>query len=620
MNRILALLLTLVLAFPVLGGEIWVSPSGNDLNSGTKESPLQSLSIALRHARELRRLNDLSIKNGIFIIMQDGVYPQPETLLIRPEDSGTADSPTVIRAAEGAYPVLSGGMTVTGWRKLNGAVPGLPKSVKGRVWVADVPMIGNRPLEFRQMWVNGSKAIRARQSEPDVMPRILSFDPVKREIWIPTPEMTLPTEPKQMEMLLHQRWAVAFLRVKSAEVQGDRTRLTFHDPESRLEFEHPWPQPITDGERNSPFILNNAIEFMDAPGEWYCDTHAGRIYYIPREGEDMTSTEVVVPVLETLVEFTGTLSRPVSHVRFEGIGFEHSSWMRPSYYGHVPLQTGMYLLDAYKLQVPGLPDKAALENQAWIGRPASAVVLNGANHTAFVKCKFRRLASTGLDYVRGTHHALVEGCLFTDIGGTALMAGAFPDKGYETHVPFRPDTQGELCTDMRIANNLVTDVTNEDWGAVGIAVGYASNVVIEHNEVTDVNYSGISLGWGWYSRPNCAFNNRIYANRVHRFAKQMYDVGGIYTLSAQPGTVIENNAVYDIVKTPYAANDRAFYIYFDEGTAFVDVINNWCPEERFDSNTPGSGNLWKNNGPSVSDSIRDAAGLEPEYRYLLNAK
>ena len=202
----------------------------------------------------------------------------------------------------------------------------------------------------------------------------------------------------------------------------------------------------------------------------------------------------------------------------------------------------------------------------------------------------------------------VEDCQFTDIGGTALLVGAFPDGGFETHVPFIPVDVRELCSHITIRNNFISNVTNEDWGCVGIGAGYVRNMDISHNEVCHLNYSGICVGWGWTSLESGMCNNRIEANYVHHFARRLYDAGGLYTLSNQPGSVMRNNRIEHLIEAPYATNDRAFYIYLDEATDGYTMENNWCPTERFDSNRPGKKNVWKNNGPQVADSIKYKAG------------
>lgn len=616
-------LLTLIGGF-ANAAEIWVATNGNDGNNGTKQNPKLTIAAALRQARELRRLKDVSIQGGIHIMVEDGEYMLDEPILVRPEDSGTADSPTIIENAPGAKPAISGGIAIINWKKEFKHIVGLPALAQGHVFVADVPQAGEGSLLFRQLWVNGLKAIRARESNTDgEMNRILDVDKQQQEIWIPLPKNSLPANAGQMEMVIHQMWCIANLRIKSIRKDGNKAALRFYQPESRIEFEHPWPPPVIDKEHkmngNSAFYLTNSIAFLNRPGEWYEDVKAGKLYYWPRKGENMSSARVVAPSLEKLVEVEGTVDRPVSYVIFKGLEFEYTTWLRPSQQGHVPLQAGMYLLDAYKLKPKGTPEKSGLENQAWVGRPAAAVELRYANHTVFEDCSFEHLASTGLDYVRGTHDDEITGNLFTDIGGTAVLVGTFSDEGLEAHLPYDPQDTRDICTNESINNNLIYNVSNEDWGCVGIGAGYVKGIKIVHNEIFDVSYTGISIGWGWTKTANCMSDNLIRANKIHHYAKHMYDVAGIYTLSAQPRTLIDSNYVDDIYKVSYAHDSQHwFYLYTDEGSSYITLKNNWCPSEKFLKNANGPGNVWENNGPQVSEVIKSAAGLQEPYRYLLN--
>lgn len=598
--------------FPSLfAGEIYVSLQGNDKNSGTKEAPFYTLNRAIKQAREWRRLNRPEVAGGIYIRLEEGVYAQRNSLFLRPEDSGTPDSPTVICAVDGAHPVISGGVAVTGWKR-GCNHPAIPEKLKQKIWSVEAPLIGNRRVETRQMWVNGHKVQRAAQFPDGGLERMIDFNPEEQTITIPVSQSVNPKRLQnagQLEMIVHQRWAIAILRVKSIDAKDGQAVVRFHEPESHLEFAHPWPQPVIGGEKgNSSFCLTNALELLDQPGEWFQEYPSGTIYYYPQAGENMETAEVIIPALETLVTIDGTLSRPVKHIQFNGITFAHTSWMRPSFQGHVTLQGGFPLLDAYKLQEPGLPEKAELENQAWITRPETAIRVRGAEHIDFKHCTFRHLSSTGLDYEWAVTASSVEDCQFTDIGGTALLVGAFPDGGLETHIPFIPADVRELCSHITIRNNFISNVTNEDWGCVGIGAGYVRNMDISHNEVCHLNYSGICVGWGWTSLESGMCNNRIEANYVHHFARRLYDAGGLYTLSNQPGSVMRNNRIEHLIEAPYATNDRAFYIYLDEATDGYTMENNWCPAERFDSNRPGKKNVWKNNGPQVADSIKYKAG------------
>ena len=598
--------------FPLLfAGEIYVSLQGNDKNPGTKEAPFNTLNRAIKQAREWRRLNRPEVAGGIYIRLEEGVYAQRNSLFLRPEDSGTPDSPTVICAVDGAHPVISGGVAVTGWKR-GCNHPAIPEKLRQKIWSAEAPLIGNRRVETRQMWVNGHKVQRAAQFPDGGLEQMIDFNPEEQTITIPVSQNVNPKRLQnagQLEMIVHQRWAIAILRVKSIDAKDGQAVVRFHEPESHLEFAHPWPQPVIGGEKgNSSFCLINALELLDQPGEWFQEYPSGTIYYYPQASENMETAEVIIPTLETLVTIDGTLSRPVKHIQFNGITFAHTSWMRPSFQGHVTLQGGFPLLDAYKLQEPGLPEKAELENQAWIIRPETAIRVRGAEHIDFKHCTFRHLSSTGLDYEWAVTASSVEDCQFTDIGGTALLVGAFPDGGFETHIPFIPADVRELCSHITIRNNFISNVTNEDWGCVGIGAGYVRNMDISHNEVCHLNYSGICVGWGWTSLESGMCNNRIEANYVHHFARRLYDAGGLYTLSNQPGSVMRNNRIEHLIEAPYATNDRAFYIYLDEATDGYTMENNWCPTERFDSNRPGKKNVWKNNGPQVADSIKYKAG------------
>lgn len=601
----------------LLADEIWISPKGSDFNDGTRQSPKATLTSALRQAREWRRTEDNRIQGGITIYMEGGTYAFYEPVFIRPEDSGTKESPTIIRSVGDEKVILSGGISINGWKK------------QGKVWVADVPAFNGRPLDFRQLWVNGKKAVRARDVEDfEKMNRICSVDEKNEILYVPAVSICRLIDnkgnlkAKYAEMVLHQMWCVANLRIRSVEVQGDSAAIRFHQPESRIQFEHPWPRPmVTTNGHNSAFYLTNARELQDVPGEWYHDIDARKVYYYPREGEKMQEAEVIVAAVETLVRVEGTLDRPVCHIRFEKITFSYTTWMRPSEKGHVPLQAGMYLTDGYRID-PKMQRNYLnhpLDNQGWLGRPAAAVRVVAARQIDFERCRFEHLGSTGLDYEEAVQGGVVRGCLFRDIAGNGLLVGSFSPAAHETHLPYDPADRREVCTQQQINNCYFTEIGNEDWGCLAIAAGYVGDVNIEHNEISEVPYSGISLGWGWTQTVNCMRNNRVHANLIHHYAKHMYDVAGIYTLGSQPKSYVTENCVHSIYKPGYVHDpNHWFYLYTDEGSSFITVRDNWTEGEKYLQNANGPGNVWENNGPKVDNDVRERAGLEAGYKDLLN--
>ena len=589
--------------------DIYVSPTGNDAAEGTSVAPKASLHAALRQARDLRRQHKVAENETVKIVMKGGTYSLYEPVFIRPEDSGTPTSPTIIEAAVGELPVLSGGLKVSGWKK------------QGKFWVADVPDFNGNRINFRQLWVNGEKAVRARNVvDFNKMNRILSNDKKNEILWVPASAVKSIAKAPHAEFVIHQMWALANLRIKSIQFQGDSAGIKFHNPESRIQFEHPWPSPTTYKPfNNSSFYLTNAIELLDQPGEWFYDQNSGKLYYLPRAGENMQTAEIIVPAVETLITVEGTLEKPIQYITVKGLAFNYTTWTRPSEKGHVPLQLGMYMIDAYSLDPPGAlgNENSDIENQAWLGRQPAAVMMSNVSNIYVDDCRFEHLGANGIDMVSGSRYTSVEGCLFRDIAANGIVTGFFGSKTLEAHLRYDPLDERELCVGQRIANNYITNISNDDWCCVGIAAGFVRNIKIEHNEIYDVSYMGINLGWGWCKSVNCMRSNRVYANLIHKFATKESDVGGIYTLSVQPKTMVTENVVDSCMVPPYVHDpDHWFYLYTDEGSSFLTVKDNWTPSDKFLLNANGPGVTWENNGPMVSDSIKSLGGLEPKYRYL----
>ena len=549
---------------------------------------------ALQQAREERRLNGTK---DICIRLQPGNYRLNQTVVVRPEDSGT-------RIVADGKAVVSGGVRISGWKK------------QGKLYVADVPEFNGRPLEFRQLWINGKKADRARDvADFEKMYRIRSMDKKNEILYVPAAAVRKIQNEKHLEMVIHEMWCVANLRIKDIKIKGDSAAVSFHQPESHIHFMHPWPSPMvtTDG-HNSAFYITNSKALLDTPGEWFLDTKEQKVYYMPRKGEDMAKADVEAPAVETLMRVEGTPDNMVEGVTFEGVTFSYATWMRPSISGHAPLQAGMYMTEAYKLRPKMIRPNGdhKLDNQGWVGRPAAAVTVSCAENVDFRGCPFEHCASTGVEFYQYTKGGSISRCKVQDIGGNGILAGGFGPEAHEAHLPYNPSDSRIICTGLTIDNNFITDVTNEDWGCVGIGAGFVRDIKILHNEISEVSYTGISMGWGWNQQACSMANNMVKGNLIHHYAKHMYDTAGIYTLGSQPHSFVEENVVRDIYSPGYAHDpNHWFYLYTDEGSSCITVRNNWTPSEKYLKNANGPCNNWENNGPAVSDSIKAKAGILP---------
>jgi hypothetical protein len=130
--------------------QLHVATAGSDVNSGTRESPFATLAGARDAIRKLKRDG---LKTPVEVIVQAGTYPLAKSLTFGPQDSGTLACPITYKAAEGAKVVLSGGVPLNGWRKVNDTL-----------WAIDVP-----PAlpDFRILRVGDRWATRARHPNND---------------------------------------------------------------------------------------------------------------------------------------------------------------------------------------------------------------------------------------------------------------------------------------------------------------------------------------------------------------------------------------------------------------------------------------------------------------------
>jgi len=578
-----------------VGGEtIYVAPNGDDANPGTLTQPLRTLA----RARELVRSKTHTMTGDIIVYLRGGTYPQSATLSFGTADSGNATFYVKYMAYPGERPLITGGSLIAGWTVFDATK---------NVYSAAVGSSG-----FRQLYVNGKKAVRARSPNLGAngeanFYRLSGWDKAAHNVQLATSYVSNWANFTKVELHLMTAWADNALRIASLSTSGNTAYLKFQSPEDGILFVRPNPRLDQQGwGAGRVFYFENALEFLDQSGEWYLDETTSMVYYKPRTGEDMATATVVAPILETIVSVEGaSTSEQVTNLWFQGLTFAHSTYLRQSLYGYLDAQAGQYNLSA------------DANNNQTVGRPASGVSVTNANHIHFERNVFTQLAATGLDLISGTHDDMIVGNVFTDIGGSGISIGKFTaNETTEYHQPYDPTDQNEICARDTLANNYIKHVATEIQGACGIAAGYPAHIVIEHNEVEDASFTGISVGYGWTSTANAMTNNRINYNHIHHVANTLAGGAGISTMSNQgPASEIQHNYLHDISQTEW--HDYAVQgLFLDEGTSGYTVAHNLMV------NTPGSlisqnagANLVTDNGvnPSGADDTSAAAGIEPLY-------
>jgi hypothetical protein len=545
----------------------------------------------------------------IVVYLREGTYQLNSTVNFDERDGGKDGHYVRYKAYKGENPLITGGKPITGWTIHDEA---------NNIWKAE----GVDGL-FRQMYVNGKKAIRARfpnlKSNGDHnFFRLNKVDSAGSAFLLNNSDIGETNWKNQDKIEIHLMiaWAESILRLDSIQGRGNVSRYVPQQPERGKLFRRKYPMLGTaftsDPPKQQVYYLENAYEFIDAPGEWYLDETTGTVYYKAREGENMGTANVVAPNINTLFSILGKDTKTkVGYMEFDGLHFAHSNYLRPSEEGFLDLQAGMFNIEV-------MEENGRLgSNKFLLWRPDAGFRVENAHHMKIRNCTFTQMAANGLDMVSGTNDDLVEGNVFYEIGANGIMLGKFSqDSLTEIHIPYNPTDKDEISTRDTLRYNLITNVTNEHQGAVGIGAGYPRYVVIENNEVSYTNYSGISVGYGWTKQETAMTNNHINKNNIHHISRLLCDSGPIYTLSNQgTGSEIKENYLHD-----YGASEWSDYwvlpIYLDEGSSGFTVENNSYKNSPSGIGQNQPGQFTQRNNGGYIESVAAAAGLQGDFKNL----
>ena len=593
----------------------YVAPTGSDSNPGTETAPFKTITKAQKAVREING----TMTGDIVVYLREGTYQLNSTVNFDERDGGKDGHYVRYKAYKGENPLITGGMPITGWA--------IHDEANG-IWKAE-GVDGN----FRQLYVNGKKAVRAcfpnaiaanekgEGSFDHDFVRLMKVDSSGRAFDVSAEYIKNIKNIENVEIHLMIAWAESILRLEKAEVNGGTAKLIPKDPERTRLFHRAYPMLgtafMSDPPKQQVFYLENSYDLLDAAGEWYLDEKNHVLYYKPRSGESMATANVVAPRFNTLFNVLGKDTKnKVGYMSFEGLIFAHSNYTRPSEEGFLDLQAANFNVDV--LADPGRGNWEKLNsNKFLLWRPDAGFRVENAHHMLVKNCTFTQMAATGLDFVSGTNDDVIEGNVFYEIGAAGIMLGKFyQDSTTEIHIPYNPSDKDEISTRDTIRYNLITNVTNEHQGAVGIGAGYPRNVVIENNEISYTYYSGISVGFGWTKSETAMTNNHINKNNIHHISRLLCDSGPIYTLSNQgTGSEIKENYLHD-----YGASKWSDYwvlpIYLDEGSSGFTVENNSYKNSPSGVGQNQPGQFTQRNNGGYIESVAAAAGLQGEFKNL----
>ena len=482
------------------GATFYVSPDGVPGAPGTIEHPLPSLAAARDAIRELRRK---APTGPVTVLLRGGTYRLAETLILGPEDSNVT-----YEAYPHERPILSGARRIEGWQK-----------AAGPLWTA--PVTG----DFRQLFVNGRRALRARTptngfyridgSSSQDKPFLLKFrgDDIRKS-WAGRGDV---------EVIALLAWSEIRMPIAQVDEAAHTARLTGD------------PRP-SNKEKDARYWIENAPDALDSPGEWYLDRAAHTVSYWPAPGENLAHDLAEAPALVQLVRVEGKpeLGAVVRNVVFRRLNFRHADSAMPAG-GYADVQAATEAPTAFEAM--------------------------GAEGLTIEHCVFTQSGGYAVWFGRGSHRNRIVATEIFDMGGGGVKIGELVERS----------TRAEQSFENTIADNHIHDLGLVYPSAVGVLVGQSSRNTIAHNHIHDLFYTAVSVGWTWgYAANQCA-GNIVEYNHLHHIGKDLLsDMGAIYTLGLQPGAAIRNNLIHDVQSFTYGG----WGIYPDEGSTGILIENN----------------------------------------------
>ncbi|WP_426514871.1 right-handed parallel beta-helix repeat-containing protein [Dactylosporangium sp. McL0621] len=606
----------------------YVSPTGSNSNTGTTAA---SPWATLEKARDYIRQNSLNsnMTGDIVVYLRGGRYTRTATFNLTDADSGSNGFRVIYRAYPGETPIVDGGKAVTGWAQVSGKP----------YYVADVPESAGYADYFRQLYVGGKRAQLAIGKgaigdafwdDPAIPnPPANPARPERSYDGIQFPAASVPAYTNVTDLrLLHVKigFKIDYFPVVNITNSGTEKRVQIAQPHFQARLNRDDGSSLN---YNDTYYFLNAFEELDAPGEWYLNRATNKIYYYPQPGEDVNAAGAYVPVVETLVNVTGSsTTAKATAIGFDGITFEHGNWLLPrdqfiggtqaeAMFADDPFTEPNY--DGYGGEVPG------------------QIKLTNTNDIAFTNNTVRMMGNGGLQLLTGAENTTITGNVFYNLTAAGIIAGRWMD----AHVGSAARTKN-----LVISDNIVTDTGDDYFPATGISLMNTHNATVTHNLIYDTAYMGfherksdeLTLDDGVDGVGNTTFSYNEVFNATSKKGWGVGDSGAVYTFGSWPGSVFSHNYVHFNTSTAnYYSDNQSYETRWDYNVSQSGQFL-WSPRYRSPlavyashnytdvSNSTTSGVIFDGDGgphvisggawPAEATSIMDQAGLEPAYDAL----
>ncbi|HJV72052.1 right-handed parallel beta-helix repeat-containing protein, partial [Ideonella sp.] len=409
----------------------------------------RSLAAALDKARADKRIQRIQLATG--------TYELAAPIVIDEALSGTADHPFVLDAAPGARAVLTG-------------ASGLP-ALRWESWQNGVWRARYAGPAFQRLWLGTQALVRARY--PNLDPTHPGFGGA--------PDATAPErvarwhdpEGAVLHALHGNRWGGVQVPILGKQADGS---LAYG-----AQVGNNRAMPPSERDR----YVENVLEELDAPGEWFHDRQQGWLYFKPIAGTQPPASGFRASVHEALIRIEGRAAA-VQHVRVRHLQFKETE---PTF----------------------LKAVEPLLRSDWKFYRVGAVTIENAGDVRVEDSEFTDLGGHAVVVSGRAQRVVVSGNHIHAIGGTAVAFVGRPDAvrsplfEYQERLelsaidPTPGPKSDAYPKDSAAADNLIHDIGLIDKQATGVELSMAARITVDHNSIYRVPRAGINVGdgtWG----------------------------------------------------------------------------------------------------------------------------
>ncbi len=536
---------------PIIPGDFFVSPEGDDASPGTLEQPFQTITRARDALREVIAAG-LDADKTVYI--RGGRYNITRPIEFTPADSGTEQFSITYRGYPGEKVILDGSKKITRWR--------LDK--ERNALYTDVADVKSGRWNFTRLYKDGKPVEITRLPEQGYFRKEKAVDNTHK-IQYYEGDLNPEYDYSRAQLLFIHDWSISLSPIASVD-KNERIITT----EFAAAFDKWWFK--LGRFPHQPYAVQN-VHGVIQPGRWCIDRGSGKVVYFLAPHDQGKTPDFFAPYAKHLLVIKGDPETDtyVRNLHFQDMELAYTNWMPPGNH-FLEAQANFYV--SQKVDEIEVEDKETSNAEVWKRIPA-AIEFTACKNCGLERVKLSDLSQAGVSLGRQCYNNTINSCHFVNIAGNGIMVGEGENNRLIGGRPWWKQSPRQASAQNRITNNLIEKCGQVYLGAVGIWMGLSSDNLVAHNLIRDLPYSGVSSGWLWSTKVSPCKGNVIEYNHVYNVLELLNDGGAFYFLGRQDGAVCRGNLIHDISECEFSPHPLNNAFRWDCGGSGVLVEHNF---------------------------------------------